>query len=73
MQEKFTNPKTREEFLERARTIPARGAKAVSEGLALKIKKSVGSLMEEKQFYDDVQRYHEHGVVPERYDNDKAT
>lgn len=68
MIEKFTIPKTREEFLERAGTIQKRGAKAVSEGLTLKIKKVAGALMEEKTFYDEVYKYHTDGTVPERYD-----
>lgn len=69
MQEKFTAPKTKEEFLARVGEINLRGAKAVAQGLEVKIKRVAGALVTEKQFFDEVAEYHTSGKVPERFNN----
>lgn len=69
MQEKFTAPKTKEEFLERVGQITKRGAQSVSQGLDVKIKRVAGPLVAEKQFFNEVEEYHKTGKIPERYNN----
>ena len=67
MVEKFTAPKTKEEFLARVGEITKRGAQSVSQGLDVKIKRVAGPLIAEKQFFDEVAEYHTSGKVPERF------
>lgn len=69
MQEKFTAPKTKEEFLARVGEITERGARSVSQGLDNKIKRVAGALVAEKKFFDDVIEYHQTGKIPERFNN----
>jgi len=70
MQEKFTNPKTKEEFLERVGPVTIPGAKAVIQGLDTKLKKVAGPLMAEKQFFEEALAYKRDGTIPERLIND---
>lgn len=69
MQEKFTAPKTLEEFKARVGEITERGAKSVSQGLDVKIKRVAGPLVAEKEFFDEIAAYHATGAIPERFNN----
>ncbi len=73
MIEKFTTPLTEEEFIKRAEPVTLPGAKAVVQGLDLKIKKTAGPLIAEQQFFKDVIVYKETGKLPERLQNGKST
>lgn len=73
MQEKFTAPKTLEEFKARVGEITERAAKSVSQGLDVKIKRVAGPLLAEKQFFDEVAAYHATGKIPERYNSNEQT
>ena len=67
MQEKFSAPKTKEEFLARVGEVTKRGAQSVAQGLDVKIKRVAGPLLAEKQFFEEVAEYHTSGKIPERY------
>ena len=67
MQEKFSAPKTKEEFLARVGEVTKRGAQSVISGLDVKIKRVAGPLIAEKQFFEEVVQYHESGKIPERF------
>ena len=69
MQEKFTAPKTKEEFLARVGEVTKRGAQSVISGLDVKIKRVAGPLLAEKKFFEEVVEYHTSGRTPERYNN----
>ena len=66
MVEKFTAPKTKEEFLARVGEVTERGARSVAQGLDVKIKRVAGPLLAEKQFFDEIAEYHKSGKIPER-------
>lgn len=69
MQEKFSVPKTKEEFIERANAITPIGAKSVISGLENQLNKKVGPIKTEIEFFKEVIKYREEGTVPERYEN----
>lgn len=73
MIERFTVPKTEAEFVERAKAVQPQGAKAVIQGLDVKIKRAASALFEEKKLFEDIIKYHETGEVPERFKNGKGT
>jgi len=70
MQDKFTVPKTREEFIKRAEPVTLAGAKAVIQALDTKIKKVAGPLVSEKEFFEEVGEYKLHDRLPERFKNE---
>lgn len=47
--------------------ITERGARAVAQGLDVKIKRVAGPLIAEKQFFTEVEEYHKSGKIPERF------
>ena len=75
MIDNFKNPKTKEEFLAKAKEVSPKAARAVMAGLDVKLKRVAGPLVEEKQFFADVIEYKENGKLPERFtiEDDKKT
>lgn len=73
MQEKFTIPLTKEEFIKRAEPVSIPGAKATISGIDIKLKRAVGLLAEERKFFEDVIVYKQSGTLPERLQDEKTT
>lgn len=69
MIDRFTVPKTKEEFLERVGPVTVPGAKAVLNSIDLKLKQVSGPLMNEKEFFEDAIEYKRSGKIPERLTN----
>lgn len=67
MQEKFTVPKTAEDFINRSKDITVVGAKSVISGLENQLKKKAGPIQSEIDFFQEVIKYRESGAIPERY------
>lgn len=70
MVEKFTVPKTEQEFLERVGPVTKPGARAVIVGLEQKLRKVADPIKAEIQFFQEAIEYKESGKLPERFNND---
>lgn len=70
MVEKFTVPKTKKEFLERADPVTKLGAKGVIQGLKARLKKVAGPLEAEIKFFEEALEYKQSGTIPERFNNE---